>query len=69
MKQFVVGIEETLHRYVIVNAEDEANAEEIAENLCNDGKIDLGSIDFQGRNCICTGEADIQDLNVYEVIE
>ena len=50
MAKFVVHITETLGRDVIIEAEDPAEAEEIAENLCNDGTINLVCEDFGSRN-------------------
>lgn len=46
MQKFIVSIEETLQRDVIVLAHDQAEADEITENLCNRGVIDLDMNDW-----------------------
>ena len=46
---YLVSIIETLSRDVIVYAEDKDEAEEIAEELCNNGVIDLDGSDFEFR--------------------
>lgn len=47
--KYVVHITEILGRNIIVDAEDPAEAEEIAENLCNNGTVDLGMADWGDR--------------------
>lgn len=49
MAKYMVRIQETLKRDVIIEAEDRYEAEEIGENLCNSGTIDLAGNDFSGR--------------------
>lgn len=41
MKNYVVTITEILERTVTVEAEDAASAEEMVEEQCNNGEIDL----------------------------
>ncbi|MBR1531298.1 MAG: hypothetical protein IJ643_04470 [Eubacterium sp.] len=45
----VLEIEERLVRKVIVEADSRIEAYELAEDLCNDGIIDLDSKDFKER--------------------
>lgn len=56
-KPYLVTIEETSRRTVVVwadNADGDGllNAESIAEDLCNDGTINLDYDDFQERSCV-----------------
>ena len=68
MQKFIVEVTETLVRKVIIEAETRYDAVEAAENLCNDGAIDLDGKDFSSRNCACisvaTGES--LGLEVYQ---
>lgn len=41
--KFVVHITETFSRDVLIDADDKFEAEEIAENLCNDSIININS--------------------------
>ena len=50
MSKYVVVITETLRREVIVEAENNADAEEVAEALCSCGEIDLTMDDWRERN-------------------
>lgn len=61
MKKYVVRIQETLQRYVIIEAEDKLEAEEIGENLCNSGEIDLVYDDFFERSVKTVREATDHD--------
>lgn len=47
---FVVLVEETYRREVVVYADDAFEAEELVEEQCNDGTIDLDGNDFESRN-------------------
>lgn len=56
-KPYLVTIEETSRRTVVIwadNADGDGllNAESIAEDLCNDGTINLDFDDFQTRSCV-----------------
>ena len=62
MKKYVVRVTETLNRYVIIEAEDNCEAEEIAENLCNAGEINLVCEDFFERNVNAVREASEYDV-------
>lgn len=61
MKKFVVRVSEILNRYVIVEAEDNYEAEETAEELCNSGEINLVCEDFFERNVTAVCEASDYD--------
>ena len=50
MAKFVVHITEVLGRNVIIEAEDPAEAEESAEELCNSEVINLGMADWSSRS-------------------
>ena len=49
MEKFYITITETLERTIIVEAPDEEQAIEKAEELCNAGTVELDSMDFVGR--------------------
>ena len=66
LKPFKVTVKETLNRTVIVWAEDNLDAEEKAENLCNDSTINLTGEDFSERECECVGAADSNDMDTLE---
>lgn len=59
---YCVTIQETLQRTVIVWAADRLDAEETAQNLCNDGVINLDDNDFTDRQCTCDGVATLENL-------
>ncbi len=62
-KAFKVHITETFGRNVIVYAEDEYEATEIAEELCNAGVIDITSADdFGDRNVETIGTPDKTEM-------
>lgn len=69
-KPFKVHITETFGRNVIIYAEDSYEAEEIAEELCNAGIIDIATgDDFGDRNCETIGTPDkteMKELSRYE---
>ena len=67
MPRFNVTIEETLKRNVIIEAEDEFDAHERAEELCSEGRIDLDYKDFDTRTCTVYGEADEIEESYKEV--
>ena len=62
MQKFIVEVAETLVRKVIIEADTRYDAIEAAENLCNDGVIDLDGKDFSSRNCQCIGIANDEDM-------
>ena len=64
MQKFLVEVAETLVRKVIIEAETRYDAVEAAENLCNDGAIDLDGKDFSSRNCACIGVATCESLGL-----
>ncbi len=49
LQEFYVTITETLKRSIVVEAEDEEQATEYADELCNDGIVNLDCEDFDGR--------------------
>lgn len=53
-----VRVEERLSRGVVIFAYDADEAHDIAENLCNNGNIDLDSTDFIGREIEVVGIAE-----------
>lgn len=65
-KPYIVTVRETLARTVVIWAVDRYEAEEKAENLCNDDVISLRYEDFTGRECKCDGEAQESGLSFYE---
>lgn len=66
LKPYIVTVRETLTRTVVIWAVDRYEAEEKAENLCNDEIIYLRYEDFTGRECKCEGEAQEGGLSFYE---
>lgn len=62
-KLYVVHISEVLGRNVIISAEDEEQATEKAEELCNAGEINLDGYDFGSRNVEVLRIADENDIN------
>lgn len=64
---YKVTISETLTRDVIVYANTKIKAIEKAEDLCNDGVIDLTSEDFSGREVIASNVAKEYELTNFEV--
>lgn len=66
-KPFTVEIEESYHKTVVIYAEDDAEAEEIAHQLCDEGEIDMGRNCYAGRVCNSSGEASEEDKKNYYV--
>lgn len=64
-KPYVVEVEETYRRTVVIYAEDSDDAYERAEELCNNEDIEITAHHFSSRNCVCTGEANDADLRGY----
>lgn len=64
-KPYVVEVEETYRRTVVIYAEDPDDAYERAEELCNNDDIEITVHHFSSRNCVCTGEANDADLRGY----
>ncbi len=69
LQPFKIYITETLGREVEVYATNAMAAQEIAEELCNKGTIDLNTNDFQERNTQCRGIARLSDLQCHEVYD
>ena len=61
-KPYVITVTETLTREVIVYAEDKDEAIEVAEEMCNDGIINLTAADFDERDVECQGIAVLSDF-------
>lgn len=64
-----IVITETYSKEVEIYAEDPANAEEIAHELCSADIIDIGPEDFDSRETECRGvsrKADIQSHPCYD---
>ncbi len=68
MRPYVVEIEEHYHRGVVIYAESPEEAERIAEELCDDGTIDLERNCYAGRDTNAY-EAANEDLDIYDVYE
>lgn len=66
-KPYKVFIEETLSRGVVIYAESEEQAHEYAEELCNNGKIDLNGKDFDDRYVSVDGIATFVDEESKEI--
>lgn len=58
MKEFYITITEKLERTIIVEALDEEQAIEKAEELCNVGTVELDSMDFVGREIAVSNPED-----------
>lgn len=61
MKKYVIRVTETLSRTVIIEADSKCDAEEFADELCNDGVIDLRYEDFTDRGVETVREATKDD--------
>lgn len=61
-KPYVIEIEESYHRTVIVYAESAQEAEKAADALCDSEEIDLGRNCYAGRACRSSGPASAEDL-------
>lgn len=64
--KYLVSITETLVRKVVIEAEDACEAEQKAQDLCNDEKVVLDWADFEERTCEALGEANKFDLETLE---
>lgn len=71
MKAYVVEITEHFTKRIVVYSEDKAGAEERAEALANEERInfDLDKISEYSRESCALGEASVSDLNEYDVYE
>ena len=67
MKCFTVIITETLEKTIVVAAEDAANAEEVAEELCNLEEIVLEYDHFSGRTTETLRTASEDDIDKYGI--
>lgn len=61
-KAYVIEIEESYHRTVIVYAQSDEEAENIADSLCDSGDIDLERNCYAGRACRSSGLASAEDF-------
>lgn len=66
VQPYRIVITETFVREVEIYAADNFAAQEIAEELCNEGIIDLNADDFQSRDTECRGVARPNDLALHE---
>ena len=66
--KYVVEIEETLMRHVIVEAEDAHMAEHIAWQAYNDEEVVLDYRDYADTSFNCVREADDEDIEDYEEV-
>lgn len=64
-----IAITETFAREVVIYAEDALTAQQRAEDLCRDGKIDLGYDFFQGRSTECRGVAKEIHMDLLETFD
>jgi len=64
-----VVVTETFTREVEILASDPEEAIEIAEELCNEGVIDLDAEDFSTRDVSCLGQARSNDLKLHSVYD
>ena len=69
LKPYRIAITETYVREVEVLAQDELSAQEIAEELCNEGTIDLNYDHFVSRSTESRGPARAIDLQLHEVYD
>ncbi len=58
LQEFYVTITETLKRSIVVEAEDEEQATEYADELCNDGIVNLDCEDFDSREVTAKEKGD-----------
>ena len=66
---FKVHISEVVGRTVVIIAEDQHEAYQTAEELCNSGIINLDGSDFDSRTVAIIGKADLEDVKTYENYE
>ena len=64
---YLVTVTETYKRSVVVYAKDQYEAEQYAEDLCNESKINLDFDDFTDRTTECRGVAQVFQINHHEV--
>ena len=67
--KYIVEVEEILVRYVIIEADDEYEAEEKACNAWSNEKIVLDYRDYADNGFTCIREADNEDFEKYEEVE
>lgn len=63
---YLIEVVETFRKTVICWAEDNYEAQEIAEELCNRGDIDVERNGFDGRETICKGKAPVSETDRYD---
>lgn len=68
-KMFKVHISEVIGKTVVIFAEDQVEAYETAEELCNAGIINLDGSDFGSRTVEVIGKAAPEDVKSYENYE
>lgn len=66
---YVVTIRETLSRTIVIWADSQGGAEDIAADLCNADDICLGDQDFIGREIESDGIASDHDISIFENYE
>lgn len=64
LKPYVVEIVEEYHKTIIVWAKNGAEAEMRAEEMCNDGTIDIDYEGFATRSCTNDGQAKQRDIDL-----
>lgn len=67
--KYVVEIEETLVKHIIVEAENSNEALAIANDAYNNEEVVLDYRDYMDTEFKCIREADEDDLNDYETIQ
>lgn len=66
LKPYIVEIEETFRRKVIIWAKDTGDAAALAEELCDSGDIDMERNCYDGRIAVTSGIADEDELDEYD---
>ena len=64
--KYKVTITETLKRDVIIEADDQAEAEELADELASEGIIEIDSECFEGRECNASIPATDLDISLFQ---
>lgn len=67
LKPYVVTVTETFQRTVVIYAQDNYHAEELAEELCNNDDINLDGNDFITRRTSADGIATEHDLSAHKI--
>lgn len=67
--KYVVEIEETLVKHIVVEAENSNEALAIANDAYNNEEVVLDYRDYMDTEFKCIREADEDDLNDYETIQ